>query len=297
MKRNFYLLLVISLITSCNFIRTNRFGNHPTSGIDQAVDLNEIALTKIASVGEYRDVLHQIDQGDLKSIEVASKLLINCDLDSISCDSMFYDFSDFMNIATSNYLENNVLISSQLANSTSKDTIDKIGEMLAPYGIGLVSSEGAWYLEPQSDYLLKNFGPKLSTAYREYLNIEVQEQKKRFAEDGSILIPLDSLASRIITHENFMALYPDFISGKLAHDKYCQYLGAYLAGMDNSRVFDNVTNLLKDEPRKSFESFIVRNPEKKSTEIVKAYLEMLGTTNFNYTDKVDSFLLAKVYQE
>ena len=297
MKRYICLLLVISLITSCNFIRTNRFGNHPTPGNDLAVDLNEIALTKIASVGEYRDLLHQIDHGDLKSIEVAATLLINCDLDSISCDSMFYDYNNFLDIATSNYLENNVLISSQISTSTSKDTIDKIGEMLAPYGIGLVSSEGAWYLEPLSDYLLKNFGPKLSTAYREYLSIEVQEQKNRFADDGSILIPLDSLASRIITHENFMARYPNFISGKLAQDQFNQYLGAYLAGMDNSKVFDNVTNLLKEEPRKSFESFIIRNPEKKSTEIVKAYLDLLGTTNFNYTDKVDSFLLARVYQE
>ena len=297
MTRNFYLLLVISIITSCNFINSNNFGNNSTSGNDRTVDLNAISQMKIASVEAYRDVLHQIDQSDLKSIRVAATLLINCDLDSIYCDSMFYDYSNFLELATSNYLENNVLISSQLANSTPKDTIDQIGEMLAPYGIGLVSSEGAWYLEPQNDYLLKNFGPKLSTAYREYLNIEVQEQKNRFAEDGSILIPLDSLASRIITHENFMARYPDFISGKLAQDQYSQYLGAYLAGMDNSRVFDNVTNLLKDEPRKSFESFIVRNPDKKSTEIVKAYLDLLGTTNFSYTDKVDSFLLARVYQE
>ena len=297
MKRNICLVLVISMITSCNFIRSNRFGNNPTSGNNRTVDLIEIAEMKIASVEAYRDVLHQIDQGDLKSLEVAAMLLKSCQLDSISCDSMFYDYNNFLDIATSNYLENNVMISSQLANTTSKDTIDRIGEMLAPYGIGLVSSEGAWLLEPQNDYLLKNFGPKLSTAYREYLSIEVQEQKDRFAEDGSILIPLDSLASLIIAHENFLARYPDFISCKIAEDQYSQYLGAYLAGMDNSRVFDNVTNLLKEEPRKSFESFIVRNPEKKSTEIVKAYLELLGTTGFYYTDKVDSFLLARVYQE
>lgn len=297
MERNFYLLLIISIITSCNFVKSNRFGDNPISGNDRIIDLNAIAQMEIASVGAYRDLLHQLDQGDLKSIEVAAALLINCDLDSISCDSMLYDYSNFLDIATNNYLENNVLISTQLATSTSNDTVDKIGEMLAPFGIGLVSSEGAWYLEPQNEYLLKNFGPMLSTAYREYLNIEVQEQKNRFAEDGSILIPLDSLASRIITHENFMARYPDFISGKLAQDQYSQYLGAYLAGMDNSRVFDNVTNLLKDEPRNSFESFIMQYPDKKSADIVKAYLGLLQTTNFYYTDKVDSFLLAKVYQE
>ena len=40
---------------------------------------------------------------------------------------------------------------------------------------------------------------------------------------------------------------------------------------------------------------IVKNPESKSTELVKAYLELLKSTNFNYTDRVDSFLLEKVY--
>ena len=297
MKRNFHLLLIICLLISCNFIRSRNAGKNSTSGNERNIDLNVLVQMKIASVGEYRDVLHQLDQGDLKSIEVAATLLKNCEADSISLDSMFFEFTDYLNIATSSFLDNNERVSSNLANSTSKDTLDRIGQMLAPYGIGLVASEGAWYLEPQYDYLLKNFGAKLSSAYREYLNIEVGEQKTRFAEDGSILIPLDSLASRIITHENFMVKYPNFIAGKMAQDQFAQYLGAYLSGMDNSRVFDNVTNLLKDEPRKSFESFIERNPDKNSTEIVKAYLDLLKTTNFYYTDKVDSFLLARIYQE
>ncbi len=297
MKRIFHLFLIISLLMSCNFIKSRNSGKNHNSGNERIVDLNALMQMKIVSVGDYRDVLHQLDQGDLKSIEVAATLLKNCDSDSISLDSIFFEFTDFLNIATSSFLDNNERVSTQLANSTSKDSIDRIGQMLAPYGIGLVASEGAWYLEPQNGYLLKNFGSKLSTAYREYLNIEVEEQKTRFAEDGSILIPIDSLASRIITHENFMDRHPDFIAGKMAQDLFAQYLGAYLAGMDNSRVFDKVTNILKDEPRKSFESFIERNPNRKSTEIIKAYLDLLRATNFYYTDKLDSFLLAKVYQE
>ena len=297
MDRILLYILIICLLTSCKFIRSNNAIKNSNSDNSKTVDLNSILQTKIVTVGDYRDILHLLDQGDLKSMEVAATLLKNCEADSVSLDSMFFEYCDFLNIATSSYLENNERISSQLSNSTSKDTIDKIGNILAPYGIGLVPFEGAWYLEPQNDFLLKNFGPKLTLAYREYLNIEVREQKVRFSEDGSILIPLDSLASRIITRESFLAKYPDFISGKIAQDQYAQYLGAYLAGMDNSKVFDNVTNLLKDEPKRSFESFIALNPNTKSAEIVKAYLEMLGSTNFYYTDKVDSFLLARIYQE
>ena len=82
---------------------------------------------------------------------------------------------------------------------------------------------------------------------------------------------------------------------KMAQDQYAQYLGAFLAGMDNSRVFDPETNRLSDSTKTSFESFIVKSPEGKSAEVVKAYLNLLKSTNFNYTDKVDSFLLEKVY--
>ena len=92
-----------------------------------------------------------------------------------------------------------------------------------------------------------------------------------------------------------MTKYPNFISIKMAQDQYAQYLGAYLAGMDNSRVFDQSTNRLNDSSKVSFEAFILKNPQSNSTEVVKAYLDLLKSTNFNYTDRVDSFLLEKVY--
>jgi hypothetical protein len=67
--------------------------------------------------------------------------------------------------------------------------------------------------------------------------------------------------------------------------------------MENSRIFDPQTNLLNEGSRTSFESFILKHPESRSAKLVQEYLNLLSLTNFGYTEKVDSFLLEKVFTE
>lgn len=293
--RYIFILLISSALFSCNFTQSKSTSSNLSSKNDSALDLVKVAQMKLTNANDYRKVLDKLDHGDLSSIDLAIKLFKNSVADTTVSDSMFVIFNDFYNTLAGSYLENNEVVNTQLQNSPSSEVLNKIKESLANYGISLSSAEGTYYLEPQTEYLFKSFGPDLSSAYREYLTIGSKEQKSRFAEDGAILIPSDSLTARIMTWESFITRYPDFISIKIAQDQYAQYLGAFLAGMDNSRIFSPETNRLSDSSKVSFESFIVKNPESKSAEVVKAYLEVLKSTNFNYTEKVDSFLLEKVY--
>ena len=293
--RYIFTLLISSILISCNFNQAKSTDSSSSAKGDSAADLQKIALLKLSSAAQYRKVLDKLDQGELTSLNVAGTLFKNAVSDTLTRDSMFVVFNDFYNSVAGGFLENNESAGSQLEKTPSSEAVKQLKTSLASYGILLTSSEGAFYLEPQTEYLLKNFGSFLSSSYREYLTIGSKEQKTRFAEDGTILIPTDSLTSRIVAWENFMTKYPDFISIKMAQDQYAQYLGAYLAGMDNSRVFNLETNQLSDSSRSSFESFVLKNPESKSTETVQAYLDLLKSTNFNYTDRVDSFLLEKVF--
>lgn len=294
--RYIFILLIGSLLFSCNFNQSKSADTSPGVVKDSTVDLAKVAQMKLTNPNEYRLVLDKLDQGDLTSLEAASMLFKNCVADTLIRDSMFVVFNDFYNIVAGSYLENNEVVNSQLENAPSSEAINKLKASLTSYGISLSSSEGTFYLEPQTKYLLKNFGSALSPAYHEYLTIGSKEQLEPFAKDGTILISSDSLTARIMTWEKFMTNYPDFISIKLAQDQYAQYFGAYLAGMDNSRIFDPATNRLNESSQTSFEAFVVNHPESKSTEVVKAYLDLLKSTNFNYTDKVDSFLLENVYR-
>jgi hypothetical protein len=293
--RYIFTLLISSILISCNFNQAKSTDSASSAKGDSTVDLEKIVQLKLTNAAQYRKVLDKLDEGELNSLTIASTLFKNSVSDTLTRDSMFVVFNDFYNKVAGGYLENNESAGTQIEKTPSSEAVKQLKNSLDSYGILLTSSEGAFYLEPQTEYLLKNFGPLLSSAYREYLAIGSREQKTRFAEDGTILIPQDSLTSRIVVWENFMTKYPDFISIKMAQDQYAQYLGAYLAGMDNSRVFDPSTNRLNDSSKVSFEAFVVKNPERNSTEVVKAYLDLLKSTNFNYTDRVDSFLLEKVY--
>ncbi len=293
--RTIFILLISSFLFSCNFNQSKSPDASSAAKGDPTIDLEKMAQLKLTNADEYRKVLDKFDQGELTSLDAASTLFKNCVADTLTHDSMFVVFNDFYNSVAGSYLENNVNVNTQLEKSPSSEAVKQLKVSLASYGILLSSSEGTFYLEPQTEYLLKNFGPALSPAYREYLTIGAKEQQKRFADDGTILISSDSLTSRIMTWENFMTKYPDFISIKMAQDQYSQYMGAFLAGMDNSRVFDTTTNRLNDSSKVAFESFVSKNPESISTGVVKAYLGLLESTNFNYTDRVDSFLLEKVY--
>jgi hypothetical protein len=293
--RYIFILLICSLLFSCNFNQSKSTDSSPGAVKDSTIDLEKLALMKLTHPDDYRQVLDKLDPGDLASLHLASTLFKNSVGDTLMRDSMFVVLNDFYTNVAGNYLENNEVVNTQLENSPSAEAINKIKTSLASYGMDLSSSEGTFYLEPQTEYLLRNYGAEISPAYREYLTISSKEQQTRFAEDGTILISSDSLTSRIVVWDNFMTKYPDFVSIKLAQDQYALYLGAYLSGMDNSRVFDPTTNHLNDSTKVSFEAFVVKNPESKSTEVVKAYLELLKSTNFNYTDRVDSFLLEKVY--
>ena len=259
---------------------------------DQILTPAELSKVTVRSASDYRKVLQQIDPADLSSLDAAKNIFLKSSSDSIVSDSMFVSFYDFYTRLADIYIESNEQVALQLANNKSHALLSS---NFASRGLKLVSDRELFSLARQNSYLLKEFGPRLSASFREYLSIASIEQDIPFQKNGKIVIPSDSLASRILTWENFMGRYPDFIELRLAQDEYTQFLGAYLSGTDNARAFNSNTSQLQDSLKLSLESFVLNNPESKSANLVKDYLEMLKGTNFNYTEKVDSFLLEKVY--
>ena len=293
----FITILIAALFLSCNFSTPKNTADHHSEKVITTVDSAKIARIRLTTPSDYRQALDTLDMGDLTSISIAAILFKNCSADTLVRDSIFMVFNDFLNNVAGSYLENNEKVSLQLGDSPTPEMINQLKRNILSYGILLNSSKGSFYLEPQNEFLLQNFGSALSPAYRQYLAISSREQLERFSEEGTILISADSLASRILSWEDFLVRYPRFCSVGLAQDQYAQYMGAFLAGMENSRVFDPQTNLLKDSSKTSFESFISKNPGSRSSEVVRSYLELLAKLNFMYTDKVDSFLLERVFSD
>ena len=293
--RHLMIPLIFLFLASCGW----HLPQGTTSGLikkeDSFADPAKISQLKLSNALQYHQTLERLDPVDLTSLAAARSLFSNCVSDTLMRDSMFVDFNGFLNNLAASYLENNETVANQLANSPSSETVNSLKASFAANGMLLSSREGSFSLEPQTRFLLQQFGNVLSGAYREFLSIGCREQEAEFEKEGKIQVPADSLVSRILTWENFIQRNPGFISIRIARENYAHYLSLFLAGADNSRAFDPETNHLNDSLKVTFESFIARNPESSSGQLVKAYLEMLKSNDFNYSDKVDSFLLEKVY--
>ena len=290
--------LLLILCLSCNFQQTGRTNNNDSNGLtfhDSIVDLDKIARLKLTNAEDYNQLLDVLDKNNLNSINLAIQLFQNADSDTLSRDSMFVGFNDFFAQMANSYLENNDSLHSKLTGDVPEGTINRIKVTLADYGMNITTAEGEYYLEPETDWMIKNFGGKLSSAYVEFLTISAKEQKEKFIEDGNILIPTETLMARIITWEDFIGKYPGFISISKAEDFYSQYLEAFLAGTENSKVFDAATKKLNEKSRLSLETYIRNNPGRKSSTVVKEFYELLKSSNFLYSDKVDTFILEKLY--
>jgi len=109
---------------------------------------------------------------------------------------MFVIFNDFYNTLAGSYLENNEVVSTQIQNSPSPEVLNRIKNISCIVWNQPQLSGGTYYLEPQTEYLLKSFGPDLFIW--PIVNTSPSEAKNRsrgFAEDGAILIPSDSLTA------------------------------------------------------------------------------------------------------
>ena len=293
--RNISITLVLILFLACNFNQPKSNESNQPVKLESGIDSVKIAMIKLNTPADFLRLLDTIDPGDLTSLDIAGILLKNCTADTLTRDSMFLVFDDFINHLSGNYLENNEMANTQLSNAPSPQTVRLLEQMFGAHGLLLGYLDGSYYLEPQIRFLLQNYGSGLSPAYREFLSIESWEQERLFALGGKILIPGDSVISRIIRWDQFMESNHGFVSIRSAQDKYAQYLGAFLAGMEDSKVFDPETNILKDSSRISFESLVGKYPGTKSSVVVQEYLDLLKSSDFVYSEKVDSFLLKKVY--
>lgn len=293
---NFLLLILISiLIVSCSSPRPKGIADSSGDGHSKPLDTVRIGQIRIANPSEYLKVLDTLDCGDLSSLYVASILYKNCLADSLTCDSLFADYYDFLKRVADGYLENNQKAGMDLLHSPSSEATDQLRSSLLTYGIQLDSSDGQYSLMPDNTSLLLRFGDGLSMAYRKFLLLRSDEVRK-IRESALLNFDFrDSLVTRIMVWENFILQFPSFISIRDAQEQYSQLLGNLLAGTSYSVVFDPDTDLLNDSTKVFFESFILKNPESASAGVVKAYLDMLKTDHFRYSEKVDSFLLRKVF--
>ncbi|WP_338940328.1 tetratricopeptide repeat protein [Fusobacterium nucleatum] len=146
------------------------------------------------------------------------------------------------------------------------------------------------------NYYYNIFKNYVTDDYKEYLEITSKENKEPYYTDGSILVPYDKIADRLLTWENFLKKYPNSDLAEIANEKCNIYRRIYILGSDNSPTREggwenNELFYIPENNLKEFNRFIEKYPDSPTVELIKYYLE-------NYKNKdVDTMLNEKIDKE
>jgi len=146
------------------------------------------------------------------------------------------------------------------------------------------------------NYYYNIFKDYVTDDYREYLEITYKENEEPYFTDGSILVPYDKIADRLLTWENFLKKYPNSNLAEIANEKCNIYRRIYILGSDNSPTREggwenNELFYIPENNLKEFNRFIEKYPDSPTVELIKFYLE-------NYKNKdVDTMLNEKIDKE
>ena len=154
-----------------------------------------------------------------------------------------------------------------------------VNNFLNNYDLELIDlSEGDVMIREIPNYYYNIFKDYVTDDYREYLEITYNENEESSYTDGSLLVPYDKMADRLLTWENFLKKYPNSDLAEIANEKCNIYRMIYILGSDNSPTREggwenNELFYIPENNLKEFNRFIEKYPDSPTVELIKFYLE------------------------
>lgn len=166
--------------------------------------------------------------------------------------------------------------------------IKELVQQVSSSGLILAVSEGGFYFSENPDFLYNRFSKYLSESLRVFLELRRQETIEEFTNSAGLRIPFAKIGEQAINWEKYIEKYPNSPLKELADFQYQLYLGTFLFGMDNYKVFEN--GRLKPEIGKVYQDFSQLYPHTKTANLINRYYQVLRANDFKYTKAVESFL-------
>ena len=249
----------------------------------------------VANRGELEDIVAFIDKNIGKLDELDGNHMIDTlekvleiNLEKVS-DRIFANDKDneLMDIAGKEFYFPQEKIG-EIKNKKLKEEITRIYNSK----LKLVNLEGAFY--PIIDYAkFEEYNDYISEEWKDYLSLMALDSDDMPFVDGAIRITFDTLADRILKSENFLN---KFIEGPRQEEVLGQYeekLTAYMKGLDNTPIYDNMkTKLIFDDVMYSYDKiskvdgYITPTIIYKYIEEIKANKGVIDKRIFQEADKL-----------
>jgi hypothetical protein len=167
---------------------------------------------------------------------------------------------------------------------------DFISRVSGAHGVWVYQAEGDTYFSADEGVLLKKLGPLLTHGMRNFLEMEVDEQRTPAADDAALVIPLDEMTRRIQWTERYLATHPESVVSDVVESKYRWYLAAYMDGLPNTPAFDWHTDELDSAWRESLQNYVTDHPGTESADLVSRYMRLLEASRFKRSAAIEAFL-------
>lgn len=167
-----------------------------------------------------------------------------------------------------------------------------IMDELNSYGIQLEDiGEGCADLSFYPNYFYELFKSYTTEATREYLRLMAFEYANPFLFDAAVCISWEELADRVVNFEEYLDKYSNSMFTDDIKDLHNSYVILLLIGCDNTGTLDRskTTYKLYPDVRTAYQNIINTYPNRRVTDILKEYLNLLDDNNLN-EEELEEFL-------
>ena len=165
----------------------------------------------------------------------------------------------------------------------NEDLKEKVEEAYENY-YRILSREGS--IEPVIDYTkLMDFGNKVTSEWKEYLELQSEELGNPAYADGALLITFDELGERILKIENYLNRYINGPRQEVLLENYEMHLINYYKGLPNTPIAEYDTNLIFENVFKSYQN-IAANEGYVTSSMIHEYMIAIRDNNMLVDDSI-----------
>lgn len=167
---------------------------------------------------------------------------------------------------------------------------DSLLRALDSRGVWAMRGEGDVYYQPSEAWMARHFGPLTTPSMSEALALQAIEQHKPVAADASVQLSWAELSQRLHNADHYLVAYPTAVGRSLVTRLFQSYLYLYLAGADNTPIFDRRTAILDPNVRQSFVAYVAEHGSTPSGRFVSRFLQLLRASGYRRTPEVQRFI-------
>ena len=154
-----------------------------------------------------------------------------------------------------------------------------------------VCNEDSIALKINYPNLLEKYGEYISVPMHRLYELKAIAVEKPMSQNAALLISWEELSNRALEAEKLLKEFPgDELVKTDAMWLYTTYLNTMLMGTTNTPIFDYSTTEFSPEARKSYERFMLDNPDATITWVLKEYFTYLYGISYslNFNDSTMS---------